>query len=719
MINVLSLFNGISVGNPSLKRAGVKVGFYYSSEIDKNAMQVELKNYPSNIQLGNVSNWKEWDIDWSSIDLLIGGSPCQGFSFSGKQLAFEDPRSKLFFVYVDILNHIKKSNPNVKFLLENVVMKKQFSDVITEYMGVEPILINSALQSAQSRKRLYWTNISDDIKQPEDKHIAVDDILQPEEEVDEKYYIKNIKSMNWVNRINNKNNAPIRLINIGNGGQGERVYYTNAKSSTLCALGDGRGAKTGLYLVAQRGRYLVDGKRADYFGAPTIQQLETRVDNKTNTLTTVQKDNYVLIEIDNEYYRIRKLTPIECFTGDTFIMGSNKFIKDIEIGDEVLSRGGMQKVLHKFENYIEDFLYNVKVQGALPIKATANHPVLVCKKISPKNRKVVLSEPYWEKVENLVEKEHYMLYPKIKGRIDIKEIDLEGYVRVYNNNLKQRATKGLPKRIEISEDFCWLMGICVAEASMNLESTEISLGRHEKGIIIRCQEILLSIGIKSSTHTQDNCTKINCSSAVFSRMLKEHIGVGALNKKIPDWILYNTNTVYVEKFLEGYFEGDGCERITRSGSQQKEGVTVSINLAHNIQVALLRLGIFSSIYKSIPKSGLIMGRECNVKDKYIMSYITNNKYHVRYKQLEDYIAVPIQKIKKELFKGFTYNIETEDNTYLASNLVVHNCERLQTLEDNFTLGITDGQRIKALGNSWTCDIIAHILSYLKIEGDKK
>jgi site-specific DNA-cytosine methylase len=114
-----------------------------------------------------------------------------------------------------------------------------------------------------------------------------------------------------------------------------------------------------------------------------------------------------------------------------------------------------------------------------------------------------------------------------------------------------------------------------------------------------------------------------------------------------------------------------------------------------------------------------MGRECNVKDKYIMSYITNNKYHVRYKQLEDYIAVPIQKIKKELFKGFTYNIETEDNTYLASNLVVHNCERLQTLEDNFTLGITDGQRIKALGNSWTCDIIAHILSYLKIEGDKK
>jgi len=119
-------------------------------------------------------------------------------------------------------------------------------------------------------------------------------------------------------------NEPVRLINIGNGGQGERVYYVNAKSTTLSAMGGGRGAKTGLYLaeidmettrtfiVAQRGRNIVDGKRVDYFGAPTIQRLESRFDGKTNTISTVQKDNYVIIELGGRYFRIRKFTPIEC-----------------------------------------------------------------------------------------------------------------------------------------------------------------------------------------------------------------------------------------------------------------------------------------------------------------------------------------------------------------------------------------------------------------------
>jgi site-specific DNA-cytosine methylase len=122
--------------------------------------------------------------------------------------------------------------------------------------------------------------------------------------------------------------VPVRLINIGNGGQGERVYYVNAKSTTLSAMGGGRGAKTGLYLVAQRGRNIVDGKRNDYLGAPTVQRLETRYDGKTNTITTVSKDNYVLIEIDNEYYRIRKLTPIECERLQCLPDGYTKGISD-------------------------------------------------------------------------------------------------------------------------------------------------------------------------------------------------------------------------------------------------------------------------------------------------------------------------------------------------------------------------------------------------------
>ena len=136
--SVLSLFDGISCVQVALNRAGIEYDKYYASELDKFPIKVTQANHPYTIQLGDVCNWKEWDIDWSNVDLLVGGSTCQGFSFAGKQLAFDDPRSKLFFVYVDILKHIRKLNPNVKFMLESVKIKKEFLDVISEHLGVEP-----------------------------------------------------------------------------------------------------------------------------------------------------------------------------------------------------------------------------------------------------------------------------------------------------------------------------------------------------------------------------------------------------------------------------------------------------------------------------------------------------------------------------------------------------------------------------------------------------
>lgn len=175
-MNVLSLFDGISCGQVALERAGIEVGNYYAAEVDKYAIKVTQANYPNTIQLGDVTKWREWDIDWSSIDLLIGGSPCQGFSFAGKQLAFDDPRSALFFEYLNILNHIKAVNPGVKFMLENVRMKKEYLDVITNLLGVEPVFINSSLVSAQERKRFYWANW--EFRQPEDKGIVLSDIIE-------------------------------------------------------------------------------------------------------------------------------------------------------------------------------------------------------------------------------------------------------------------------------------------------------------------------------------------------------------------------------------------------------------------------------------------------------------------------------------------------------------------------------------------------------------
>lgn len=174
---VLSLFDGMACGYEALKRAGIKVDKYYASEVDKYAITIAKKNHPNIIHMGDVENWKDWEIE--KPDLVIGGSPCQGFSFAGKQLNFDDPRSKLFFTFADIVKHF---DPEY-FLLENVKMKKEYQAIITEYMGVEPIEINSALVSAQNRKRLYWTNIPG-VEQPEDKGILLkgvvfDDALNP------------------------------------------------------------------------------------------------------------------------------------------------------------------------------------------------------------------------------------------------------------------------------------------------------------------------------------------------------------------------------------------------------------------------------------------------------------------------------------------------------------------------------------------------------------
>lgn len=257
-MNVLSLFDGISCGQVALERAGIKVDKYFASEIEEQAIAVTMDNYPNTIQLGDVNNWKEWIDTLPKIDLILAGSPCQGFSCSGKRLDFDDPRSALFFKFADILNFIKENNNNeVNFLLENVKMRQYCIDIITKYVNVEPVIINSALVSAQNRIRYYWTNIKG-VTQPEDKHIFVNDVV-------------------------------------------------------------------GGYVAAIRGRYINGTKK-------TAQFLESRYDGKTNTLTTVRKDNVVTkqtypkhtLAIDAEY---RSLTIEETEILQTLPVGYTKAAK--------------------------------------------------------------------------------------------------------------------------------------------------------------------------------------------------------------------------------------------------------------------------------------------------------------------------------------------------------------------------------------------------------
>mgnify|MGYP003109649902 CR=1 FL=1 len=170
-MNVMSLFDGMSCGRLALERAGLPVTTYKASEIDKYAIKIAQKNYPDTIQIGDVESLSDGR-SYPQMDLLLGGSPCQGFSFAGKGLNFDDPRSKLFWRYVWFL----KENTPKYFLLENVRMNQKSQDVISRALGVEPVAINSNLVSAQNRYRLYWTNIP--FEMPEDKGIKLKDILE-------------------------------------------------------------------------------------------------------------------------------------------------------------------------------------------------------------------------------------------------------------------------------------------------------------------------------------------------------------------------------------------------------------------------------------------------------------------------------------------------------------------------------------------------------------
>lgn len=201
MVNVLSLFDGMSCGQIALNRLGIKINNYYASEVDKYAIEITQKNYPDTIQVGDVCKLK--GVDFPKIDLLMGGSPCQGFSFANhgnKHLAFDDPRSALFFEFVRLLKEIKPKY----FLLENVKMKKEYLEIIDEHMGVKGYKINSSLVSAQHRERYYWTNIPN-INQPKDKKLLLKDILENmNDEMKLRKYVLSEKAMDYMNKGNEK-----------------------------------------------------------------------------------------------------------------------------------------------------------------------------------------------------------------------------------------------------------------------------------------------------------------------------------------------------------------------------------------------------------------------------------------------------------------------------------------------------------------------------------
>jgi len=304
-MNVLSLFDGMSCGQIALNRIGVKPNKYYASEVDKYAIKVTQANYPGTTQLGDVTKWREWNIDWSSIDLVTGGFPCQAWSMAGKQLGDKDERGMLFWVMLDIMKHVKYHNPKAHFMIENVKMKKEFEQYITTHtenaLGhVHKILINSALVSAQNRNRYYWTSF--EVEQPEDKGILLRDII--EREVSNDFY-HTAKAIQYMERGSDK------WMQAGSRRADRYTQSIEKEKSFTITANIHKGVPYNYFKCGSMiGRKInpETGKRDDYNpDIKTQQRIEVRSDEKTGTLTTVQKDNLV---ISKSSYR--KLTPMEC-----------------------------------------------------------------------------------------------------------------------------------------------------------------------------------------------------------------------------------------------------------------------------------------------------------------------------------------------------------------------------------------------------------------------
>ena len=306
-MNILSLFDGMSCGQIALTQLGFKIDNYFASEIDKYAIQIAKKNYPNTIHLGDVTKIKGSDLP--KIDLLIGGSPCQGFSFAGKQLNFNDSRSALFFEFVRLL---KETNPKY-FMLENVRMKKEYQDVISHYLNVEPIMINSALVSAQNRVRLYWTNIPN-VNQPENKRIVLKDILDANVIADrEKFYCIDAN------------------------------YY--------------KGANWEQYKTKSRRQLVIDkpiqiGMALDINGHDILKRIYSEK-GKSPTVTTMQGGNtQPKVALDDTYYR--KLTPLECERLQTVPIGYTEGVSNTQ-RYKMLGNGWTVEVIKHIFKGLEEY----------------------------------------------------------------------------------------------------------------------------------------------------------------------------------------------------------------------------------------------------------------------------------------------------------------------------------------------------------------------------
>ncbi len=654
-MNVLSLFDGMSCGMIALDRLGIKVDNYYASEIDKYAIQVSQANYPDIIQVGDITK-----LDLSTlpkIDLVMGGSPCQGFSFAGKQLAFDDPRSALFFEFVKCVDTLKPKY----FLLENVRMKKEYLDIISEYMGVEPIFINSSLVSAQSRQRYYWTNIPG-IEQPEERGIVLRDIL--EDQVGSEHYVGDNMQNNY--KGGNQLNPNYKS-------QANTIHNSDKKSGTICA---GTHGYANGYVgdkhkpVKQTERNARHLKQLDDKSLCMTASMYKGAGNNGMTLVpqnVVSEKRHAIIE-KNLGHKIKN---------DTLLIGSSQ--KNAYLGTdksstltEAMAKGG----------------------GQIPMVKMSKD------KTNDKEQKLV------DDTSDLPEKSQTIKSQYYKS----SKANFERSGTFHATGIPQKLVSDKPQRV----------GTHVEEVKVRKHEVDITalqyLLREMKAESKKTNRQIAeetNLPITKVEHWFRTDSSFAIPSDDVWLKLKEVLGIQTevfdkpiMEFEYRDGVYESTQRVYGDHGKSPTLTASNSDQLIQTSDKpQHIGTAVDVNGHDQIK----------RVYSPDGKSPTVTTCGGGHREPKVVS----GAYRGRYNE-DGSISQKLELRKDDKSNAMTasfnhkINFLTQDEVYWRK-LTPLECERLQTVPDNYTNHVSNTQRYKMLGNGWTIEVIAHILQNMEID----
>ncbi len=611
-MKVLSLFDGMSCGRIALDQLGIPVEKYYASEIDKYAMQVSAANYPDIEQVGDICNLDPKD--YKDVDLILAGSPCQGFSFAGKQLAFDDPRSALFFEFIRLLKEIKPKY----FLLENVRMKKEFLQVISQQVsecypeipfGIEPIFINSSLLSAQSRQRYYWTNIPG-IKQPEDRGIVLRDILETEPNNFTKMSDKFVKR---------------------NGDRNCMIDQNKEKASNLSAMEYVKNGRQGNYLAC------------DDNGKPVHKPVKKTERNRRHLKQLDEKSLCMTATMykgaGNNGMTLVPQKPIK--------VGMN--VEEVKVRKHEVDILLLQQALRAYKQNSKKTNKQIADETNMPITKVEHW-------FRTDSSFAIPSDDIWFKLKEVLGFTSSVFDKQIM-EFEYRDGVFESTQRVYSDQGKSPT-------------------LTASNKEQIIETKPKQVGKIKDGG--QGNRIYSQDGKSSTLSAQSGGTAGNGNTLVETKPKKAYISKQSVEKYVED-----VNAEFNDPYNKKTVKGDKSTTLRTNSSNGnmwvndkaiKETKPKQVGVAADINGHDVLKRVYSPDGKS-PTINTCQGG--NREPKLAQENLTWRK------------LTPLE------------------------------CERLQTVPDNYTNHVSNTQRYKMLGNGWTVEVIKHILQNMEVENDSK